>query len=301
MRCERGQATIEWVGLVLLASIALGALVTAVPVIDGRSFGGFLSHRIYCTILGDCDRGLPELARAYGEEDAELLRRYAPDLVYEPGERSIPIDFRRCRARRCADAPDDRDLDVHRSSAGLPATAFTRLVRKDGHIYLQYWFYYPDSNTAIAGSDRAWNALPLGRYPGFHPDDWEGYQVRLDDDGEASVRASSHTHYQWCKQESCENMWGPRTGWTRVSRGSHAGHIPLDRQGPPRYRRGHRPRYRYRIQLPGRDLRERTTTSEGIELVPLETFDHRRYRRLDEGVSPPWEKDVYNDPESDES
>ena len=189
-----------------------------------------------------------------------------------------------------------------RSAAEDPGIGFAERSRPVGD-----WFYYPDSNTSIAGSDRAWNALPLGRYPGFHADDWEGYQVRLDDDGDASVRTTSHTHYQWCKQESCENMWGPRTGWTRISRGSHAGHIPLDREESPRrpgprYRGGgQRPRYRYKAQLPGRDLRERTTTSAGLDLVPLETLDHRRYRRLDEGVSPPWEKDVYNDPESDES
>ena len=52
MRSERGQATIEWVGLVLLASLALGALAAVVPVIDGRSFGGFLSHRIVCAVKG---------------------------------------------------------------------------------------------------------------------------------------------------------------------------------------------------------------------------------------------------------
>ena len=319
MRCERGQATIEWVGLVLLASLVLGALATAVPVIDGRSFGGFLSHRVFCAIGGGCDAGLAQLARAYGEEDAELVRAYAPGLVYEPGERSIPVDFRACRDPACARAPDDRDLDVHRSAAGLSATAFTRVVRRGGHAYLQYWLYYPDSNSAIAGSDRAWRAVPgrlgLGPYPGWHADDWEGYHLRLGPSGAAQVRATSHGHYQWCKQSSCHNRWGPRTGWTRVSRGSHAGHIPLERYIDVRHVRrapagsggragaGYRPppRYAYRAQLPGLDLRERTTTAEGLVLVPLETMTRRRYRRLDEKIAPPWEKVVYRHPESGES
>jgi hypothetical protein len=291
MRCERGQATIEWVGLVLLASVALGALAAAVPVADGRSFGGFLSHRILCAVRGTgCDD--PELVRAYGERDAKLVRRYAPDLVYERGERMLPVDWRQCREARCAEAPDDGDLDSHRTNAGRPATAFTRVVRRHGRLYLQYWLYYPESNTAVLGSDRLWNSSPLrwtGRYPGFHPDDWEGYVVRIGRDGSAYVRASSHRHWQSCKSAACRNRWGRRTGWTRVSRGSHAGHIPVHGRPVPG------------PTLPGLHVRERTTTAEGMRLVPLETVDRGRYRPLDPGVRPPWRKKAYDDPTSGES
>ncbi len=49
-------------------------------------------------------------------------------------------------------------------------------------------------------------------------------------------------------------------------------------------------------RIPGVDLRERTTTPEGIELVPLERIDKRGYRRLGEGVSPPWRKRAYDAP-----
>ncbi|HZI91569.1 MAG TPA: hypothetical protein VFD31_08075 [Thermoleophilaceae bacterium] len=311
MRCERGQATIEWVGLVLLASLALGALATAVPVIDGRSFGGFLSHRILCAIKGRCSNGDQALARAHGPPDAELLRRYAPELVYEPGERQLPVDFRTCRARECSDAPDDPDLDAHRSATGEQATAFTNVVHRGGRTYLQYFFYYPDSNSTFAGSDIAWNNSPLRfikSYPGFHLDDWEGYGVRLDRDGGASVRSTSHGHHQYCKQAECENEWGPRTGWTRVSRGSHAGHIPLDRRvgrpaSHPRARPGSRaPRERtYEPQIPGVNLRERTTTGDGLRLIPLEEVKDRPYRRLEEHIKPPWQKSLYRDPESPES
>ena len=61
------------------------------------------------------------------------------------------------------------------------------------------------------------------------------------------------------------------------------------------------PTYRYETRLPGLDLRERTSTAEGLVLVPLETVDHGAYRRLDDDIRPPWEKGVYEDPESDES
>ena len=244
MHGERGQATIEWAGLVLLVSLGLGALASLAPRVDGRAFGGFLAHRIACAVKGGCDDGRAALARAYGERDAALVREHAPNLVYEPGERQLPVDYRRCRRPGCATAPDDPDADVHRSHAGRRATAFTRVIRRGGRVYLQYWLYYPDSNTAWAGSDEIWErsaVLPLlGRllngsadYPGFHRDDWESYQVRVDPDGQVWARASSHGHYQGCKQLACRDRWIGGTGWTRVSRGSHAGHLPVERTGSP--------------------------------------------------------------------
>ncbi|HYI35519.1 MAG TPA: hypothetical protein VEX39_02855 [Thermoleophilaceae bacterium] len=313
MLSDRGQATIEWVGLICLASLGLGALALVIPVVDGRSLGGFLSHRIVCAVRGAaCADGA---LRRYGASDAALVRRFAPGVVYEPGERQLPVDFRRCRVVRCARAPDDPDLDAHRTDAGGRATLFTRVVRAGGRTYIQYWLYYPDSNSAVLGSDEIWRRAfaPMSRgraiglrppaYPGYHRDDWEGHQVRIDRDGTIAVRSTAHGHHQWCKQAECRGRWGSRTGWTRVSRGSHAGHIPLERTvtgrrggGRAQAPRG-RLRTRYRARLPGVDLRERTTTPEGIELVPLEWLDKRGYRRLGKGVTPPWQKRLYDSPE----
>ena len=126
----------------------------------------------------------------------------------------------------------------HRAGpAGSRATAFTHVIRRGGRLYIQYWLYYPDSNTALAGSDRVWERswlLPRMRrllagssdYPGFHRDDWEGAFVRLDPDGTTWVRASSHGHLQGCKWRACQDRWVRSTGWVRVSRGSHSGHVP---------------------------------------------------------------------------
>ncbi|MEJ7751226.1 MAG: hypothetical protein WKF32_07250, partial [Thermoleophilaceae bacterium] len=158
----------------------------------------------------------------------------------------------------------------------------------------QYWLYYPDSNTTLGKLDKLWNAAPLGKWPGWHADDWEGYQVRIDRDATKRVRSSSHGHYQWCKQAECRNVWGRHTGWTRVSRGSHAGHQALGRRFSGQ-------RVTYRRRTPGIDLRERTTTGEGIRLVPLENIDPGSYEPLDKGIRPPWRKKVYSDPESGES
>src|SRR5215213_1203234 len=107
MCSERGQASVEWTAAVLVVALALGAAIAAVPVIDGRSFGAWLGHRILCAVSDRC-----------GGDDAALVRRFAPNIVYEPGERTLPIDFRRCQSRSCSDAPDDPSLDVSRSTRG---------------------------------------------------------------------------------------------------------------------------------------------------------------------------------------
>jgi hypothetical protein len=306
LRDESGQATIEWTGLVLLAALALAGLAAFGPRIDGRSFGGFLTHAILCSVRGGCDDGDAGLAHVYGAGDAALLRRYAPNIVYEPGTYTLPVDYRECRSHDCSDAPDDRFLDAHLSKRGrVRATAFTHVVHSGGETFLQYWLYYPDSTTTAANAAGLWNTL-VGKaggdssYPGFHRDDWEGYQVRVDRSGNASVRASSHHGYQGCKQSRCHNTWMPWTGWTRVSRGSHAGHIPLrDRGGGIEIRDGHvglRPHDDQPV-YPGVDIDERTTTGAGLRLVPIEPLSGRGGYRWD-GIRPPWEKEVYRDPRS---
>ena len=317
MADERGQATIEWVGLVLLVALALGATLALVPHVDGRSYGGFLARRILCAVRGGCDDGRGELASAYGAREAALVRKYAPNIVYEPGEKEIPIDFRRCRTTKCGNAPVDRSLDVSQTSAGVPATVFTHVVHQGGSTFVQYWFYYPDSNTKWFVSDKAFGYLPLGlrvasrlvtgkwRYPGFHYDDWEGYQVRVEPSGRVLVRATSHRGYQWCKQRQCENQWGALTGWTRVSTGSHAGHIPLKTDLSGVRLRASFPFVigRYRIRgpaYPGIDVHERTTVAPDLRLVPLERVDQQAAPQFD-SIAPPWEKPVYWDPLSDKT
>jgi hypothetical protein len=316
---ERGQATIEWTAVVLLVALAFAALVAAgIPHLDGRSYGGFLARKILCSFHGGCDDGRDAIVAAYGRRDAALVHEYAPSIVYEPGEKEIPIDYRRCRTTRCGNASGDRSLDVSRTDAGVPATAFTHVAHAGGRTFIQYWFYYPDSNTTWAGSDKAyriasapqnlahklWGAIPKApRYPGFHNDDWEGYQVELGPAGDARVRATAHHGYQYCKQRQCHDEWGPWTGWTRVSRGSHAGHIPLKTHIRGVRLGGGFPFVsgRYRIErpaYPGVDMRERTTVAADLRLVPLESIDRRAAPRFDE-IEPPWQKAVYRDPLDD--
>jgi hypothetical protein len=306
---ERGQATIEWAALVLLVAVVLGALVAVVPVVDGRSLGSSLAHSIVCAARGDCDRGNDALVGAYGLADAQLVRKFAPNIVYEPGTHTLPVDFRRCRSHACSDAPDDRSLEATHSRHGVPAAVFTHVVHLGGETFLQYWFYYPDSNSVLGPSSAVWNRSPLrwtGRYPGFHEDDWEAYLVRIGSDGDVRVRASSHEGWQGCKEARCENRWAQWTGWTRVSKGSHAGHIPLEAEWA---RDGHvqfalepglvRP-FGYRPEYPGVQLTERTTGGTALDLIPIETLPAEvRSGTHWDGIAPPWLKEVYLEPLSD--
>jgi hypothetical protein len=282
---EGGQAAVDWLGLLLLVSVALAAAIALVPAIDGRPLGAAIARALVCAVKHDCHAEGAALRRAYGDRDATLVRANAPNIVYERGTLTLPIDYRRCRSHRCSDASDDANLDVHRAArGGAAATAFTHVVRKRGKTYLQYWLYYPESATEPKG------LIPLAKlfhvgYKGVHPDDWEGYQVRIDPNGTKSARATKHGGYTWCKgwlwHNKCE-QWGPPNGWTRVSRGSHAGHVP--------------------DSTPGTGLHERSTTAPAIRLVPLESLDHEAYRPLKgSDIKPPWEKPVYRNPISDSS
>src|SRR5919199_6374460 len=149
MHGERGQATVEWAGLVLLVALALAGLAAVVPTGGGRTLGEAIAHALVCAVRGDCQaaaaRGDAELVAAYGARDAALVRRFAPNIAYEHGTYTLPVDWRQCRSHRCSDAPDRGGLDVHASRAGVPATAFTHVVRGGGETFLQYWLYFPDS------------------------------------------------------------------------------------------------------------------------------------------------------------
>jgi hypothetical protein len=294
--------------MVTIVAVTLAAAVALVPAIDGRSVGSWLAHSILCAFRGGCAAAASDgdLRAAYGDRDAALLRRHAPNIVYEPGTRTLPVDFRRCRSHRCSDAPDDRTLEVSRSThTGTPAAAFTHVVRRGGETFLQYWLYYPDSTTGFKGAKRAWDSSPAALvrdYPGFHPDDWEGYQVRIGHDGAAQVRATSHHWYQGCKEPQCRNRWIGWTGWTRVSRGSHAGHIPYETQWDvARARRRGAPTRRvtgYRPLYPGSDLEERTTPGAALALIPIESLPPDALA-TEFDVVPPWRKEVYGNPLSD--
>jgi hypothetical protein len=292
LRCERAQGTVEYVGLVLLVALLMAALVAATGVnVPGAGLARTLAGKLVCAVKGgERCAGVErlELAAAYGGELAGSLRRNVPEIRFERDEFvSLPVDFRTCRDRSCADTSVTGT--VRRSYEGTPPTAFTRVVdcrgpeppddvdcsgARAGNVYLQFWLYYPDSATR-----------PLGRF-GYHRDDWESFQVRIGPDGSRVARASSHAGYNPGRPglrnilsdtgHSSSPRWGPGLGFLHVAAGSHAGAPVYD--GDDAWR------------IPRHALR----------LVPLEPILAELDTHTFE-VAPPWHKRVWRDPESPET
>ncbi len=259
MRGERGQATVEWLGLLLLAALVLAALLWLAGLrLPGTSLAEAIGERLICTVrLADGCRSDPALYEEYGEV-AELVRAEAPTIAYEDGMLALPVDFRDCRSPACADGPARGR--VARSLAGRPVVAFTHVVDcrdpaagaaagldcsggRAGNLYVQYWLYYANSAT--------YRGVPYAGAKGFHLDDWESFQIRISPGGRVDARASSHNGYNgagagmldWpsdaaghlpgaTEVRDAEEAAGLRSpgGWTPsdgrlyVSGGSHAGH-----------------------------------------------------------------------------
>ena len=197
------------------------------------------------------------------------------------------------------------------------------MIRHDGRLYIQYWLYYPDSNSAWAGRTRSGSTATCCRcrevvrgtaaYPGFHEDDWEGYSGP-DRPGRARLGARDRARaLPGLREAVCRDRWIGASGWTRVSRGSHAGHVPfrvnrgrhdpLDGPGVPRFDTPPRPPHRTGPAwlVPGRNLDERTSSGEGVRLIPARDSRPRLLPTVGRGVKPPWRKRAYTDPETGES
>src|SRR5688572_27099516 len=107
MREERGQATVEWVGLVLLAALALGGLAALTA--RGReddSLGHALAGRLSCAARGGCAAvGAPRgtRVRVVGGRTGRALR--TPRVRLPGGPRSSawrPGSARRLSRARAA-------------------------------------------------------------------------------------------------------------------------------------------------------------------------------------------------------
>jgi hypothetical protein len=292
MRSERGQGTVEWVGLVLLVSLAMLAIMAAGVRVPGASLARALADRMLCAAaLADGCGDEPTLIAAYGSEVGALVRRHMPMLAFEEGSRAVPVDFRRCRRAACADAAGEGLL--HRTDEQLPIAAFVHVIdcrsegaeqteaegancsgARAGNLYIQYWTYYPDSATL--------RGMPVAGERGYHRDDWESVQLRFGPDGEVEQRASSHHGYNhflskgnWASDAGVvgHGGWGPETHLLLVSGGSHAGNAA-----------GFADVTRY---VPG----------AGVHLIPLEPVAAEAGDGF--AVSPPWLKRVWLDPEEE--
>ena len=107
---ERGQSTVEWIGLLLVVSVLAGALAALAGVaLPGTALARAIGGRIVCALelSGRCEPLAPsELALAYGDELGALVAATAPQIRYERGMRALPVDFRSCREDACAEGRD---------------------------------------------------------------------------------------------------------------------------------------------------------------------------------------------------
>jgi hypothetical protein len=292
--------------------MALGALGWLVGMRPGLELAREIGVRIICAVrlTEDC-RDEPRLRAANGAELGALLRAHAPALLYEHGMRTLPVDFRDCRSDGCAEG--QASGTVTRTNQGLRTVAFTHVIDcragyvagteawggdcsgpRAGNLYLQYWLYYAGSATAegstpLKGPIRSVSTA-LG-HSTYHPDDWEGYQVKIGPSG-TFARATSHHGYSyelsrplipytlrqgsdgrwaWERVPRAVNGWGPEGDTYYISGGSHAGTARVQRRV------------------------SRTTKDDRLVLIPLETLSDRE--RYSFAVSPPWRKRVYFDPE----
>jgi len=181
----------------------------------------------------NCDDGDGDLAAAYGPRDAALVRATRPASSTNRGE-GAARRLAQLRLPACANAPDDA-ISTRIAPERATGDDVHHVVHRGGRTYIQYWFYYPDSNSTCsartrsgssAAADQGAHALVTGKdgYPGSI-DDWEGFEVRVNRNGSAQVRATT-MRVAVCK--SAATNVGPHTGWTRVSRGSHSGHVPTE-------------------------------------------------------------------------
>jgi hypothetical protein len=307
MGSERGQGTVEWVGTLLVVSLAMLGLVAAGVRVPGASLARAVADRILCAAsLADGCGDEPALIAAYGAEVGRLVRRHMPVLAFEEGSRAVPVDFRRCRRSECGDSSGSGA--IHRTDDGLPVTSFVHVIdcraaaaeeneaagadcsgERAGNLYVQYWTYYADSATL--------RGVPIAGAKGYHHDDWEGVQLRFEPDGHVSERASSHNGYNaglsidnWGSDADIppledaaeflggrpENGWGSETHLLRVSGGSHAGNT---------------------VDFSDLADLDHYTPGRRVHLIPLEDVAATSTARF--AISPPWLKDVWFDPEAE--
>jgi hypothetical protein len=302
--CERGQGTVEWIGLVCVVSLLLLGVPAVGMRVPGVDLGRSIAHRILCAVeLADGCGDEPLLIATYGDEVGRLVRRHMPTIGFEAGSRAVPVDYRRCRETNCGDAPEDGL--VHRTDERLPVTAFTHVMdcraaareaseaagidcsgERAGRLYISYLLFFANSATL--------RGVPIVGDEGEHKDDWESVEVRINPDGSVDERASSHDGYNYSLQDfdwgsdagigvlkdlaedvgaRHPNGWGPETGLLLVSGGSHAGNVA----GAPRG--------------------TRFTPGRRVHLIPLEPIAADEHATFT--VVPPWLKEVWRDPEAE--
>lgn len=155
---ERGAASVEHVGLVVLIGLALliaiAALGAGFPEDRGRQLGSLLARRMACAPLGPGSCRQDRLTTAYGERLARLARSLAPAPEQLVRGGLTGVDFRYCRRPSCA-VPLAGARGDRLTASNRRITVFTEVRRPGrghsggdggsaaGGIRIVYWVYRP--------------------------------------------------------------------------------------------------------------------------------------------------------------
>jgi hypothetical protein len=86
MRSERGQGTVEWIGVVLVVAIALAALGRVAPGRDDRALGATLVHSMTCAARDGCGKRTPAASRPSVQRIQSAHEGFSvPALIPTPG------------------------------------------------------------------------------------------------------------------------------------------------------------------------------------------------------------------------
>jgi hypothetical protein len=327
---DRGQGTVEWIGLITLVAFVLVGLLAAGVRVPGGTLARGIGAKILCAAaLADRCGDEPVLIATYGTEVGRLASDHMPSLAFEHGSRALPVDFRRCRSSACGDG-SARGL-VDRTDAGLPVTAFVRVidcrepnpnpgvvvdagasaqavvadVAEAGAPTGNADVGSPNCSGPSAGylyiqywlyyADSATlRGVPIGGAAGYHRDDWESVQVRIGPDGTAYERASSHHGYNYSRSPA--NAGSDAGVGSLRTIAEAVGARPRNGWGPShgllRVSGGS-----HAGNASGFLNLDRIVLGDRVRLVPLEPIAVASggYRFA---VSPPWRKHVWVDPEA---
>ena len=148
-RAERGAATVEHVGLMLLVVLliigAVAAFVAAPPNEGAQGLATALQRKIRCPARLPDPCWQDPLTAAYGRSVAGAVRALAPVPSAVGGTSGVPVlpvDFRYCRSESCAIPGERPEL----TASNRRVTAFTAVEdrrRAGGDVRITYWLYRP--------------------------------------------------------------------------------------------------------------------------------------------------------------
>jgi hypothetical protein len=257
---ERGQGTVEYLGLLAALAVLLGLLALAAASDPPQVPWASLIHLPWHHHVDTLDeRALRDPLLG------ALIAATAPTIVLERdayGVDSTVPSSDGCRSLGCA------------AFGRARCVLYVHVVHEPARLVLEYWLYYPTSQS---------DHLPIVALQGYHRDDWEGIEIALTPGGQLEgARASAHLGWNGSAPwwDELRDDWAPYAGVVYRAAGSHANGL----------RRGD-------IDLAGDswngDLG--AVPSGSCELRAADRAGVRA-REFDPGAVAPWVKQAWSDP-----